>query len=309
MKRKVVQQGPATLMVSLPSKWVKENNVSKGDELDLAEEKGKLILTVDMPSSSAISKEHAVADFGVFNEYFVNYFYQKGYDEVMIRCKDLAVAELVEKRARELIGFEIVEKGATFVRIRSLMKTDQQEFDTVLRKLFQITLVMGDKITDALNAESINQKKEFLAEVILNEKENNKYSDLCIRILFKNKYQYPDDGFTYFALLRELEQVGDFYKQIAQKLLQTDFSSALSLSSFISLYKSVHAYFRLYNDLFYSYNTEKAQKFFLEKTVLRESCSVQICSATKEEALLLSDLNILILKIFDLKGPLFLMKV
>ena len=33
MQRKVIQQGPSTLMVSLPSKWVKENNIKKGEEL------------------------------------------------------------------------------------------------------------------------------------------------------------------------------------------------------------------------------------------------------------------------------------
>ncbi|MBI5072621.1 phosphate uptake regulator PhoU [Candidatus Woesearchaeota archaeon] len=305
MKRKVVQQGPATLMVSLPSKWVKENNVSKGDELDLAEEKGKIILTIDAPSSDSVSKEHAVVDFGVFNEYFVNYFYQKGYDEVMIRCKDPAVAALVEKRARELMGFEVVEKGKNFVRVKSLMKIDQQEFDTVLKKLFQITLVMGDKVTDALNQASDEKKKELLAEVVLDEKENNKYCDLCIRILFKNKYQYPDEGFAYFALLRQLEQVGDLYKYIARELS----TSGLLNSDFISLYKRVHAYFRLYYDLFYLYDAEKAQLFFAEKDTLVKLCSEQMKNATKEQAIQLSYILTLTREIFDLKGPLFLMKV
>lgn len=291
-------------MISLPSKWVKENKVSKGDELDLAEEKGKLILTIDAPSSDTLSKEHAVVDFGVFNEYFVNYFYQKGYDEVLIRCKDPDVAALVEKRARELMGFEVVEKGKNFVRVKSLMKIDQQEFDTVLKKLFQITLVMGDKITDAFNQASEEKKKQILAEVIADEKENNKYCDLCIRILFKNKYQYPDDGFTYFALLRELEQVGDLYKYIAQALISSSINA-----DFILLYKQVHAYFRLYHDLFYSYDVEKAQKFFSEKDALLKLCSEQIKNAAKEQILLLSYLLTLTRKIFDLKGPLFLMKV
>lgn len=305
MKRKVVQQGPATLMISLPSKWVKENNVSKGDELDLAEEKGKIILTVDAPSTNTLSKEHAVVDFGVFNEYFVNYFYQKGYDEVLIRCKDPEVALLVEKRARELMGFEVVEKGKNFVRVKSLMKIDQQEFDTVFKKLFQITLVMGDKITEASEQKSDEKKKEILAEVVFDEKENNKYCDLCMRILFKNKYQYPDDGFSYFALLRELEQIGDLYKYLAQAILSSEQIS----SDFISLYKNVHAYFRLYYDLFYRYDVEKAQRFFSEKDLLLRLSAEQITHATKEQTILLSYLLILTRKIFDLKGPLFLMKV
>ena len=35
MKRKIVKQGAATLMVSLPSAWLRENKLGKGDEIDL----------------------------------------------------------------------------------------------------------------------------------------------------------------------------------------------------------------------------------------------------------------------------------
>ena len=42
MKRKLVQQGAATMMVSLPSKWIKKFGLKKGDEIDL-EEKGSII--------------------------------------------------------------------------------------------------------------------------------------------------------------------------------------------------------------------------------------------------------------------------
>ena len=35
MKRKVNQVGTGTLTISLPVNWVKDNNIRKGDELDL----------------------------------------------------------------------------------------------------------------------------------------------------------------------------------------------------------------------------------------------------------------------------------
>ena len=49
MKRKVAQIGPATLMVSLPSKWVKRNKVKKGQEVDVIEDNTKLTVSVDTP--------------------------------------------------------------------------------------------------------------------------------------------------------------------------------------------------------------------------------------------------------------------
>jgi len=43
MKRKVSQIGPATLMVSLPSKWAKQFGVKKGSELEIEEKGNKLL--------------------------------------------------------------------------------------------------------------------------------------------------------------------------------------------------------------------------------------------------------------------------
>ena len=141
MKRKVVQQGPATLMISLPSKWVKENSITKGDELDVTEERGRLVLTLDSAKTEPAKKEIDAAS-EIFNEYFVNYVYQKGYDEILIRYNDASVPTVVEKRAKQLLGFEIVEKTKNSILLKMLVNVDQQEFETVLKKLFQITLVM-----------------------------------------------------------------------------------------------------------------------------------------------------------------------
>ena len=54
MQRKVIQQGPSTLMVSLPSKWVKENNIKKGEELTVDWTNNQLTIC---PGSSSIEKK------------------------------------------------------------------------------------------------------------------------------------------------------------------------------------------------------------------------------------------------------------
>lgn len=302
MKRKVVQQGPATLMISLPSKWVKENNISKGDEIELFEEKGKLTLSLgNVRGSEESKKEFDVRTFGIFNEYFVNYFYQKGYDEITIRYDDPKYTGIIEQRVKQMMGFEVVDKGKNHTTIKILMKTDEQEFETLLRKLFQITMVMGDKLGEALE----KNRKELLEEVKADEKENNKYCDLCLRILFKNRYKYPENSFVLFSLLRELEQVGDIYKYLAE-----DFQNAKTANKeIIGLYKEVHAFFRMYYSLYYSFDAAKAQAFFQQKPLLLSACQKQANEATKEDVLVIAHLTSLIHSVFDLKGPLFLMKV
>ena len=43
MKRKAIQLANQTLVISMPSKWVKEQGIKKGDEIDV-EEKGKRLM-------------------------------------------------------------------------------------------------------------------------------------------------------------------------------------------------------------------------------------------------------------------------
>ncbi|MBT5043325.1 AbrB/MazE/SpoVT family DNA-binding domain-containing protein, partial [Candidatus Woesearchaeota archaeon] len=44
VKRKVSLIGPSTLMVSLPSKWVKAFGIKKGDEIEITENGSNLLL-------------------------------------------------------------------------------------------------------------------------------------------------------------------------------------------------------------------------------------------------------------------------
>ncbi len=300
MKRKVVQQGPATLMISLPSKWVKENAITRGDEIDVTQERGRLVLTLDSLTREPAKKE-LDAQAGIFNEYFVNYVYQKGYDEILVRYNDPTVPALVEKRAKQLLGFEVVEKTKNTILLKMLVTVDQQEFETVLKKLFQITLVMGDKITEALTQKNTS----LLEEVKLDEKENNKYSDLCVRILYKNRYKYPENGFALYSLLRELEQIGDHYKYIAESFS----SSSAPNAALQTLYAEIHAFFRMYYELYYSYDAQKAQRFFQRKNELLDTSLQQLATATREDAIILSHLRALVQSIFDLKGVMFLQKI
>ena len=44
MQRKVIQQGPSSLMLSIPSKWVKINSIKKGDYLTVELANNQLVI-------------------------------------------------------------------------------------------------------------------------------------------------------------------------------------------------------------------------------------------------------------------------
>ena len=59
MKRKVVQHGPSSLIVSLPNEWIKKNKIKKGDNLDV-NIIGKSILS-GLKMSKAILLENLIS--------------------------------------------------------------------------------------------------------------------------------------------------------------------------------------------------------------------------------------------------------
>ena len=84
MERKVMKQGPSTLVVSLPSKWTKKYNVKKGSSIFLKEhgstisiskhaEKGETKITVD--ASGTLPMTHRIT----------GALYKAGYDEINMK--------------------------------------------------------------------------------------------------------------------------------------------------------------------------------------------------------------------------------
>src|SRR3989344_5348913 len=55
MKRKLVRQGGSAMTITLPSDWVKRFKLEGGDEIDLEEQQGKLII-----STEAGKKENSI---------------------------------------------------------------------------------------------------------------------------------------------------------------------------------------------------------------------------------------------------------
>ena len=50
MKRKVIQLAGKTSVISLPSKWVQQQGIKKGDELEIKEEGSKIIVSSEKGS-------------------------------------------------------------------------------------------------------------------------------------------------------------------------------------------------------------------------------------------------------------------
>ncbi|MDO8480305.1 MAG: phosphate uptake regulator PhoU [Nanoarchaeota archaeon] len=217
MTRKVIKHGPSTLITSLPSSWVKRLGIRKGDDLYCREEGNQIVL-------SPMSTEHAqeiTIDVRNLDPYLVDRFlarsYQKGYDMITLTHENLAVLDIIHKKIRELIGFEVMEQTDKICVIQSIADKINLDFDASLRKVFLMIKSMLEELSRAYAAKD----SEKLANLYLHDLEVNRLAYYCLRCL--NKEQLKESVPRYekrllYYLCETLEDLGDRAKAIAKSL-------------------------------------------------------------------------------------------
>jgi len=216
MQRKVNKIGPSTLMISLPSKWVNRTGIKKGDSLDVLEQENRLI--IGKPDSiKGIQKETTVL---ISNQKEVRRYltalYEEGYDTIRLNSKTpLNIAKTI-RELDMLTGFEVISNTETSCLIKSVINESQEEFDSILRRIFLINLSIAQKSLDCIK----NKKLDQIEDTIFIEYTNNKLTSLCKRILSKKGYKKPLKTGMMYTLLSYLEIIADIYRDICKAFLQ-----------------------------------------------------------------------------------------
>lgn len=265
MKRKLVQQGPSTLMVSLPISWVKANNLKKGDEVEIKEEDKWLQLFAREYQKPYEKRYFDFEKVVRLTERIINSCYRKGIDEIQIKFPNSDVFHEIQNALQEVVGFEIVEQTENTCVLKSVSSSGIEEFDAILRRMFLMLMEMSELILDAL------QKKEFdrLQEIKLLEITNNRFSAFLRRLLNKSVYKDRITTVQLYILSRDLEKIADQYKHICtycykNKIILTKESA--------QLFDEINKYVRHFYNLFYDNNLEKIQQFVLQKDKLMQKC-------------------------------------
>jgi len=213
MKRKVVKHGPATYIVSLPSKWVKEFKIEKGSELEVEEFGDKLLVTL---GREKLGNELSVDVSGLHPRLVDRLLvraYQKGYDRVSLKYDNPEVFKVVQERIYELMGFEVIEQKDDSCLIQSITSNVELDFNESLKKAFVSVIDMGKICYDSF----LNKDEKSLGIVSNRDSEVNKFCYFCLRKI--NKGHHPVDPLqltvTYY-LIEVLEHVGDRYKVLAK---------------------------------------------------------------------------------------------
>lgn len=213
MKRKLVKQGAATMMISLPSKWVKENKLEKGSEVEVLEE-GNCIKILSKGKEDFVQKSKLNIDrLAPLVNRTIMAEYIKGIDELEVNFSEKGAARKLQKEIlNELLGFEIVKQSNNYLLIKDITGTEKRGIFEFVNRIFLILDSMAEELIMAI------EKKEDFDTVIEIDNSVNKFSNYCLRIL--NKYGYEDHSKTsqMYGIILLLEEIGDLYKDLASEL-------------------------------------------------------------------------------------------
>ena len=255
MRRKLVKHGEATMMLSLPAKWLKKFNLGKGDELELEERDSGIFITT---GNTLSNKNKVVIDVNdIFPNVLINRvmiaLYERGVDELEIKFEKYSqIKDFNNRVMNELIGFEVIKQTPNSILIKDIAKPEKQDQKEFIQRLF---LILDSMIKDLI--ESLENNKP-LDTVIETDVAVNKFAHFCQRLL--NKYGYSEFNKTaqVYGMVAELEKLGDILKRTSREII----SKKIKVSKKeIGLLKELNMFLELFRKLFFSFNREDSVKF------------------------------------------------
>jgi len=295
MRRKAIQLANNTLVVSLPAGWVKKSSISKGDEIEVSETEGKLILSSSKPIGSG-RIEIDVSGMDPMIKRILGALYKSGYDEVRVRFSNIHELKTIQEVVREeFLGFEVVDQKKDNLTFKLVSTIEAKEFNTMMRRMFLIILSMADDSLEAIKKDD----KEWLEAIALHDKDVNKIADFCRRILNTTGAEgYKRIPPAYF-IVEQLEKIGDMYRDICKLHSKNTVKPSKEL---IKIYTDTNRFLRTFYEICFAFDMEELRNFADERYRLREEFNTLFKKSKEPRTLFF--LNTVVESTFDMNGPL-----
>lgn len=256
MRRKVIQHGPSTLTVSLPSVWVKKQGIKKGDEVDLTlindwlkiqntKEPPKKEIFLDLKNNKRTGRSHITS------------IYRLGVDELNLKFNEPEyITEIQTTISEQLIGFEIIKQDNNSCTIKDLSGISDTEFETALRRTWLLTLEFAKSSILAIN----NKNYALLKNIHHRDRPINKFSNYCLRFINKKGYRQGKNTAHYF-FIRHLEEIADEFQYLSQDCEKKRISPSKELKQ---IFKQSLDHLEKFYIVFYKYDDKLMEELFYE---------------------------------------------
>lgn len=288
MKRRIVQHGPATLTVSLPSAWVRSFALKKGDEITIEPFHNALLLTAHHEQRHG-QKRVSVRGVPRLISRLLGALYKAGYDEIIVEYETPIERDRIHDTvASSYIGFEIVDENPSAVTIRTIGDLSAEEFRPLFRRICYVLRTIAD---DGYNA-AITGNKDTYKQLIQSDKTINRLAKFCARVLNKHGQREFEHSAPAHHMVEQLEKIGDTYKELHTHLRDHTIATARTLT----LYARVNTFLRDYDTLFFHFSVDHLDRHLQTYDELTADLKV----AASDDPLTISLLHAIVREIKDL---------
>lgn len=260
MKRKIVAQGNQSITLTLPISWVREQQLKAGDEVEVTQQGGELIISkqggkkggtykIAITAQTNNSKLLRSLIFGA---------YRSGADEIEISFETLEVMDreigkiktvkYIQDTVNLLIGISIIEQTKNYCKIKDITGASEEEFDTILRRTFLIILSIAEQSLKAFE----EKDQEALQDVPLIYNSLVKFTEYSMRLLSKYEHKEHENTSHYYSIITCFDDISEAYRHFTKH-----FAAAHSNPSVLKAFQDLNTFLRTAYEWFYKPNDQK----------------------------------------------------
>lgn len=226
--RKIQKTGGATLIISLPKKWINVNKLKPGDSLSLSGlQDGSLLINAAERKKKEEIKELRIGDESpeyLFRKLIAIYMVGKGITNIRAAGRLTAKQrKVIREFVHKVIGTEIVEETANTVTIQDLIDTAEL---SIVKSFRRMSLIVASMFNDAIVALK-QEDKELSEDIILRDDDVDRlYWLICKQFhmllnqphLVAKMEIMPLEASFYRSGGKNLERIADHTCRIAQNI-------------------------------------------------------------------------------------------
>ncbi|MEW6603980.1 MAG: phosphate uptake regulator PhoU [Thermoproteota archaeon] len=160
-----LQKIGSSIMISLPSQWVKNNNLKKGNIVPVDINRDNSISIFPSEDMAEDSKEVTIPYSPASMDTLVNQVYGAyllGYDVIRVKAGSpisFEDADRVKKAIRKLVGLEIVDEDGFHISAQFLLDANTLDAEKILRRMSAIVVGMYRDLLDAIKTKESSIRK------------------------------------------------------------------------------------------------------------------------------------------------------
>lgn len=224
MKRKLVQHGQTSIIVSLPIDWVRENNLKPGNIVEIQKTSDALLITKE---KEQITKQYTIKadiiDRSTLYLLLLN-LYRKGYQEINISFKEKKIIDYEREKKEDIavkvnhwlprfLGWEIISQDKNSIIIKDVAATVREDPDILLKRISFLLRSFAES-----KEISINTFYETVVKLInltiraINQQHQNQEKILFLQLLHQIAQQLKSLG-------KEMQKNKEIFKPIFEQLI------------------------------------------------------------------------------------------